>query len=78
MVEADSSQRLIDMQAGDFAEARETSDRHIVEEVHMLDFLGIAETAQDTVIEDCADSLGLVAGIRAQIAGKRGFERLAF
>ena len=76
MIKEDCGKCFIYMQTADLTKTGKTGNRNILEKVDVIDFLRIAETAQDTVVEDAADWHRLVLGKRADLLGngigKRG------
>ena len=77
VIEGNGRQRLVDVQACNLAEAGEAGHGDVAEDVDVLDLLGVAEAAQDAVIEDAADGFGLALTEALQVALDGLGERLA-
>ena len=71
VIEEDSRDGFIDMQAGDFTETGETGYGNIPELVDMFDFIRIPQTAQDTVVKYTTDGLRLVGCISLKVTAQR-------
>ena len=77
MIEHDGRQRLIDVQASNFAKAREAGDGDVLERREARDFVRVAEAAQDAVVEDAADGLRLFLAEFGNRRRERARERRA-
>ena len=77
MIEEERRQRLVDMQARDFAEARKACDRHIAELVNVPRLRRIAEAAQDAVVQNTAERCRLAALEISETLGERVGKRAA-